>query len=78
MGLRIVQITCIVVTAAILCAIGYLFRSLDTVFSAEFPIGFLAGFAFAALLYLLICWIDPSSRPRGTAGKQQGFDDRAR
>jgi len=67
--IRIVQIVCIVVTAAILIFIGKTFLSLADIFSRDFPIGFIAGFAFAALLYLLICWIDPSSRPRGSASK---------
>lgn len=73
--LRLIQITCIVVTAAILYGLGQGFKALSSFFSADFPIGFIAGFAFAALLYLLICWIDPSSRPRGTAGQQKSFDN---
>lgn len=74
--IRLIQIACIAVTAAILFAFRQAFMSLQNYFSADFPIGFIAGFAFAALLYGVICWIDPSSRPRGSAVQQKSFDDR--
>ncbi|OJU69546.1 MAG: hypothetical protein BGO05_16025 [Rhizobiales bacterium 63-7] len=63
--LRVFQFACIATTALILFAFKFGFMSLSAVFSAEFPIGFISGVAFSVLVYLLICWIDPSSRPRG-------------
>jgi len=74
--IRLIQIACIVVTVAILFAFRQAFMSLQNYFSADFPIGFICGIIFAAAVYGIICWIDPSSRPRGTAGQQQRFDDR--
>lgn len=68
--IRVVQILCIVVTAAILYGLWKAFMSLRLVFSAEFPLGFMAGLLFAVGIYLLITWIDPSSRPRGSGPKQ--------
>lgn len=68
--IRVVQILCIVVTAAIMYGLWKAFMSLRTVFSVDFPIGFMAGLLFAVCIYLLIIWIDPSSRPRGSGSKQ--------
>jgi hypothetical protein len=76
MTLRLIQFACIAITAVIVWAIGYGFRSLSSAFSSDFPVGFMAGAFFAAALYGVICWIDPSSRPRGAAGQQRGPDER--
>ncbi len=78
MALRIVQIICIVITAAILYGLNAATDGLGRLLGYDFNSGFLVGAGFMVLLYLAICWIDPSSRPRGTGGKQQSFDDRAR
>jgi len=78
MALRIVQITCIVITAAILFAIGRFLLLAAHWGGPGFVDGALFGAGFVIVAYLFICWIDPSSRPRGAAGKQQSFDDRAR
>lgn len=75
--IRIIQIACIVITAAILFAFRQAFYAFGNLFDGPgFPIGFLTGAIFVIAAYLFICWIDPSSRPRGTAGQQQRFDDR--
>lgn len=68
--LRLVQIACIVVTAFILWGVKSGFQSLASWGGPVFVNGFLAGAAFMVGLYLLICWIDPSSRPRGSTAKQ--------
>ena len=75
--IRLIQIACIVVTAAILFAFRQAFYAAANLFEGPgFPVGFIGGVLFAAALYGVICWIDPSSRPRGTTGQQQRFDDR--
>lgn len=68
--IRIIQIACIAVTALVLFAFRESFLSLKAWFGPDFPIGFIAGMAFAVAVYLLIIWVDPSSRPRGSASKQ--------
>lgn len=67
--IRIAQVACIVLTAVALYAIGRAFMSLSLVFSADFPIGFICGALFVMGMYGLICWVDPSSRPRGPTGE---------
>lgn len=39
-------------------------------FGDGFDPGFVFGMLFAVSAYLLIIWIDPSSRPRGSGSKQ--------
>ena len=72
--IRIVQIACIAVTALILFGFREILRVSADAFGSGFAPGFLGGVAFCAILYGVICWIDPASRPRGTA-KQQSFRD---
>lgn len=68
--IRFVQIACIAVTALVLFAFRESFLSLRVWFGPDFPIGFLCGAFFMMVVYLLIIWVDPSSRPRGSASKQ--------
>ncbi|MCH4546832.1 hypothetical protein MK632_13715 [Rhizobium changzhiense] len=70
MALRIVQITCIVLAAGILYAIGRFLLLAAHWGGPGFVDGALFGGGFVIVFYLLICWIDPSSRPRGTGSKQ--------
>jgi len=74
--IRLLQIGCIALTAAILYGIDRAVDGIGTVLGGTFDAGFVTGVCFAALLYLAICWIDPSSRPRGSTVQKQGFDDR--
>jgi amino acid transporter len=75
--IRLIQIACIVVTVAILFAFRQAFYAFGNLFEGPgFGWGFGGGIFFTIAVYLFICWIDPSSRPRGTAGQQQRFDDR--
>lgn len=74
--IRLIQIACIVVTVAILYGINKATDGIGRLLGDNFDAGFLVGGLFVILLYLAICWIDPSSRPRGTAGQQKSFDDR--
>lgn len=74
--IRIIQIACIVVTVAILWGLRSAFVSFANWNSPGWIDGFLCGVAAVVLIYLLIIWIDPSSRPRGTAVQQKRFDDR--
>jgi amino acid transporter len=67
---RVLQIICIVLTALILFALREAFMSLRGWFGPDFPFGFISGFLFAAALYGVICWIDPSSRPRGSSSEK--------
>ncbi len=68
--IRIVQIACVVVTAAILWVIGRgIAWGIDSGGSV-FTNGFFCGAVFMLLFYGLCCWLDPSSRPRGSAPKQ--------
>lgn len=68
--LRILQVLCIVITAGILYLIGKSLDWVGTFFGPGFDGGFVSGMLFAAAVYTLICWIDPSSRPRGSSPKE--------
>ncbi len=74
--LRVLQITCIALTTAILYGINWAVDGIGNFLGGSFDAGFVMGICFAALLYLAICWIDPSSRPRGSGVQKQGFDNR--
>lgn len=73
--IRFVQIACIVVTALILFAFREAFYSIAEALGPGFPAGFLIGAVFVIALYGIACWIDPASRPRGTAPEQKRFRD---
>ena len=73
--IRIVQIACIAVTAAVLYAVMKGVDGLQNFLGNTFDAGFIVGMLFACASYALICWVDPSSRPRGPAAEQKGFDD---
>jgi hypothetical protein len=77
MALRLIQIVCIVITAGILYAFRSALLGLFDWGGPSFVDGFLIGAGFVVAMIALIMWIDPSSRPRGSA-EQKGFDDRAR
>ena len=68
--IRTVQILCILVTAAILYGIGKSLDLLSGLFKPGFDAGFVFGGLFVVGMYLVIIWVDPSSRPRGSAPKQ--------
>jgi hypothetical protein len=53
--------------ATVLVSLNRGFKSLDAYFSSDFAVGFLAGVAFLALVYGLVIWLDPASRPRGSS-----------
>lgn len=76
MTIRLIQILCIALTTAILFAINYATDAVGRLLGGDFNAGFLVGACFVIGLYGIICWIDPSSRPRGSAGKQQSPNDR--
>ncbi|MDQ0558681.1 hypothetical protein QO004_000456 [Rhizobium mesoamericanum] len=74
--LRLVQIACIVITVAFTYGVVKGFDSLRYVIGNDFSGGFIVGVLFVVALYLVICWLDPSSRPRGSGIQHQGFDKR--
>jgi len=71
--LRLVQIACIAITAAILYSLGAISDWFANYFGDGFDPGFVLGVVFAVLVYLFICWLDPSSRPRGSSTDQNRF-----
>lgn len=74
--IRLVQIACIAITAGILWAIMSGVDLVRYVVGDTFDAGFVVGMAYLAAVYLLICWLDPSSRPRGSAADKQSTDNR--
>lgn len=76
MSLRLIQIACIIATAAILYAVRGFLLSIFDWGGPSFVDGFLVGAGFVIATIAFILWIDPSSRPRGSA-EQKRFDDRA-
>ncbi|MBB4215555.1 hypothetical protein FHT79_002724 [Rhizobium sp. BK212] len=74
--IRVVQIACIVATSVLLYAVVSGVDALRYVVGEDYNGGVIAGVLYVIGLYLLICWVDPSSRPRGTGVQKQGFDDR--
>jgi hypothetical protein len=65
--IRLVQIACVIVLALVLYGVRV---GLDAVFDVGgpgFPAGFLFGILVCFSVYGIICWIDPSSRPRGSS-----------
>ncbi len=69
--LRVVQFTCIAITALILWGLKSFLQATFQWGGPGFVDGFLFGMLFAVAGYLLIIWIDPSSRPRGSTSKQE-------
>ncbi len=51
---RFAQIACVVIFIAIMVGIHQGFLSLQNWFSSDFPLGFMAGCAFCAILYFII------------------------
>lgn len=74
--IRLLQIGCIIATTALLYAVVSGVDSLRYVIGDDFEGGLIVGALYVIVLYLLICWMDPSSRPRGTGIQKQGFDHR--
>lgn len=68
--IRIVQIACIAVTALILWGLKSFLMATSEWGGPGFVDGALFGAGFMVVMYLLIIWVDPSSRPRGSASKQ--------
>lgn len=77
MALRFVQIACIVITAGILFLVGRGLLLAADWGGPGFIDGALFGAGFVIAVYLLICWLDPSSRPRGSTSQEKRFNDRA-
>lgn len=69
MLVRLLQITAIALTGLILFGLKEGAEALGDVFGPGFAAGNLFGAGFIIVAYLLICWIDPSSRPRGSGPK---------
>lgn len=65
----VVQIACVAVTALVLFALRNAFYATADIFGPGFGWGVTFGILFAFAMYGIICWIDPSSRPRGTSTK---------
>ena len=66
----VVQLACIALTALLLFGLREGAHVLDDVFGPGFVWGNIFGAGFVILLYLVICWFDPSSRPRGSRSDQ--------
>lgn len=66
MGRYLIPAMLSAILIAIVVSVNLGFKSLANYFTADFALGFLAGGAFCILLYGVICWIDPASRPRGS------------
>lgn len=69
MLLRLLQISAIALTGLILFGLKEGATALGHFFGPGFAAGNLFGAAFVIVAYLLICWLDPSSRPRGSGPK---------
>lgn len=65
--IRIVQIACIVTLALVLYGVKAAVFDASDFFGPGFGWGLGAGIFLAMAVYGLICWIDPSSRPRGSS-----------
>ncbi len=65
--IRFVQIACVVVLALVLYGVKTGFQFAADWGGPSFVDGFLCGVAFIIVIYGIICWIDPSSRPRGSS-----------
>lgn len=74
--IRVLQIACIIATTALLYAVVSGVFALRYVIGDDFEGGLIVGALFVIVLYLLICWVDPSSRPRGSGVQKQRFDNR--
>jgi hypothetical protein len=59
--IRAAQIACVILFTALLVAVHQGFMSLRYFFSGDFPVGFIAGAAFAAGIFYLIQKLEPSS-----------------
>ncbi|MGI8397807.1 hypothetical protein ACRYWZ_15650 [Agrobacterium deltaense] len=65
--IRIVQIACVAVTAVALYGLMKVVDGIMSIVGNTFDAGFVIGMVFTIAVYGLICWIDPSSRPRGSS-----------
>lgn len=74
--IRILQIACIIATTALTYAVVSGVDAFRYVIGDDFDGGLITGVLFMVALYLLICWVDPSSRPRGSGIQKQGLNDR--
>lgn len=77
MTIRLIQFACIAITAEVLWLLRHTLLALFDWGGPGFPDGFMFGALFVIGLYGIICWLDPSSRPRGNASNQSGSDRRA-
>jgi hypothetical protein len=65
--IRIVQIACVALLALVLYGVRVGFEHLFDWGGPGFVDGFIVGVLMCFAVYGLICWIDPSSRPRGSS-----------
>jgi len=73
---RAIQVICILLLAGIAYAFNMGIEGVGGLLGGTFHAGVLVGAGAVLLVYALIMWIDPSSRPRGSFGGDQGPDDR--
>ena len=65
--IRFVQIACVVVLALVLYGVKTAVFGASDIFGPGFGWGLGIGIFLAMAVYGIICWIDPSSRPRGSS-----------
>lgn len=63
--IRIVQIACVIALVGVLYAFNALTDGIGRLLGNTFDAGFIVGGLSVIIVYGLICWVDPSSRPRG-------------
>lgn len=75
MLIRVLQVLAIVITAAILWGVRVLYMRAADLGGTPFVLGLLSGVFLTFIVFGLIMWIDPSSRPRGRATEKQSSHD---
>jgi hypothetical protein len=63
--LRLLQISCVLLLIAVMVSVKSGLIAIAEWGGPGFDLGAIFGFCFAVAVYGLICWVDPSSRPRG-------------
>lgn len=64
---RFVQIACVIALIGVLYAFNALTDGVGRLLGNTFDAGFIVGVLATFAVYGLICWVDPSSRPRGSS-----------
>lgn len=68
--IRVLQVGCVVALVAVLWAVKSGLGAVFTWGGPGFVDGFLFGAGFMIAVYLLIIWVDPSSRPRKSSSEK--------